>query len=97
VMFEETTSTLLCGDLFTRVGDGPPVTENDIVDSAMAAEDLFRYTSLGPSTAPNVRKLADLHPIMLATMHGSSFRGDGSAALRGLADRYEARLRVAIG
>jgi flavorubredoxin len=97
VMFEETTSTLLCGDLFTRVGDGPPVTENDIVDSAMAAEDLFKYTSLGPSTAPNVRKLADLNPIMLATMHGSSFRGDGSAALRGLADRYEARLRQALG
>ena len=29
---------------------------------------------LGPSTAPNVRKLADLNPKMLATMHGSSFR-----------------------
>jgi len=97
VMFEETTSTLLCGDLFTRVGDGPAVTESDIVDPAIAAEDLFKYTSLGPSTAPNVRKLADLNPTMLATMHGSSFRGDGSAALRGLADRYDARLRAALG
>jgi flavorubredoxin len=97
VMFEETTSTLLCGDLFTRVGDGPAVTESDIVDPAMAAEDLFKYTSLGPSTAPNVRKLADLNPTMLATMHGSSFRGDGSAALRRLADRYDARLRAALG
>jgi flavorubredoxin len=97
VMFEETTSTLLCGDLFTRVGDGPAVTESDIVDPAIAAEDLFKYTSLGPSTAPNVRKLADLNPTMLATMHGSAFRGDGSAALRGLADRYDARLRAALG
>lgn len=97
VMFEEITSTLLCGDLFTRVGDGPAVTESDIVDPAMAAEDLFKYTSLGPSTAPNVRTLADLKPKLLATMHGSSFRGDGSAALRGLADRYDARLRAALG
>jgi flavorubredoxin len=96
VIFEETTSTLLCGDLFTRVGNGPPVTESDIVDPAMAAEDLFKYTSLGPSTAPNVRKLADLNPKMLATMHGASFCGDGSAALRGLADRYDARLRAAL-
>jgi flavorubredoxin len=97
VIFEETTSTLLCGDLFTRVGDGPSVTESDIVDPAMAAEDLFKYTSLGPSTAPNVRKLADLNPKMLATMHGPSFRGDGSAALSGLADRYDERLHAALG
>jgi hypothetical protein len=63
----------------------------------MAAEDLFKYTSLGPSTAPNVRKLADLNPKMLATMHGPSFRGDGSAALSGLADRYDERLHAALG
>jgi flavorubredoxin len=31
VMFEETTSTLLCGDLFTQVGNGPPITDGDIV------------------------------------------------------------------
>jgi flavorubredoxin len=96
VMFEETTSTLLCGDLFTRVGDGPAVTESDIVDPAMAAEDLFKYTSLGPSTGPNIRKLADLNPNLLATMHGSSFRGHCSAALKELADRYDARLRAAL-
>ena len=97
VIFEETTSTLLCGDLFARVGDGPPVTEGDIVDPAMAAEDLFKYTSLGPSRAPNVRKLAELNPKMLATMHGATLRGDGSAALRELADCYDARLRAALG
>jgi flavorubredoxin len=96
VMFEETTSTLLCGDLFTRVGDGPAVTESDIVDPAMAAEDLFKYTSLGPSTGPNVRKLAEFNPKLLATMHGSSFHGQCSAALRELADRYDARLGAAL-
>jgi flavorubredoxin len=97
VIFEETTGTLLCGDLFTQIGNRPPLTEADIVEPAMATEDLFRYTSLGPSTAPNIRKLADLNPGMLATMHGSSFAGDAAGALRALAGNYEARLRAAVG
>jgi flavorubredoxin len=97
VIFEETTGTLLCGDLFTQVGNPPPLTEADIVEPAMATEDLFHYTSLGPSTAPNIRKLADLKPKMLATMHGASFAGDTASALRALADHYETRLRAAVG
>jgi len=32
VMFEETTETLLCGDLFTRIGNGPAITEGDIIE-----------------------------------------------------------------
>src|SRR3546814_10069538 len=48
VLYEETTGTLFCGDLFTHVGNGPPVTEGDIIEAAMAAEDLFKATSLGP-------------------------------------------------
>ena len=96
VIFEETTGTLLCGDLFTQVGNGPPLTEADIVEPAMATEDLFNYTSLGPSTAPNILKLADLKPKRLATMHGSSFAGDAAGALRTLADCYDRRLRATI-
>ena len=46
VMFEETTGTLLCGDLFTHVGNGPPITDGDIVGPSIGTEDLFRYTSL---------------------------------------------------
>ena len=34
VMFEETTGTLLCGDLFTRVGNGPAITESDIIEQS---------------------------------------------------------------
>ncbi len=93
--FEETTRTLFCGDLFAHVGNEGPVTEQDIVEPAMAAEDMFASTSLGPRTAPTLRRLAELEPATLALMHGASFRGDGAAALRALADRYEARLRVA--
>jgi flavorubredoxin len=92
LMYEETTRTLLCGDLFTHLGNGPPVTETSIVSAALAAEDLFQATSLGPHTAPTLRRLARLQPAILALMHGSSFVGDGEAALNQLADAYEQRL-----
>ena len=96
VVFEESTATLFCGDLFTHVGNGPALTGTDIVEPAMAAEDHARFTSLGPTTAPTIRKLADLAPRTLAVMHGSSFSGDAAAALRSLADHYERRLRQAL-
>ena len=97
VLYEETTGTLFCGDLFTHIGNGPAVTGQDIVDVAMAAEDLFDATSIGPLTAPTLRKLADLAPRTLALMHGSSFRGDGALALHRLAAHYDARVRAALG
>jgi flavorubredoxin len=96
VLYEETTGTLLCGDLFTHIGDGPAVTSSDIVGPAAAAEDAFRATCLTPSTAPTIRRLAVLAPRMLALMHGSSFTGDCAGALAALADDYARRL-VAAG
>jgi flavorubredoxin len=96
VLFEEKSATLFGGDLFTHIGNGPALTESDIVAPALAAEDLFQYTSLGPSTAPAIRKLADLNPRKLAVMHGSSFAGDGATALRSLAGEYDRRLMKAL-
>lgn len=93
VLFEETTKTLLCGDLFTQLGRGPAVTSNDVLAAAAEAEDVFGASCLTPTTAPTIRSLADLDPNMLAVMHGSSVTGDCSGALRGLADDYERRLR----
>src|ERR1700722_488388 len=81
VLFEETTTTLLCGDLFTRLGDGPAITNDDIVGPAIEAEALFRYSSLAPDTAATMRSLGDLEPATLGLMHGSSFTGDGKEAL----------------
>jgi flavorubredoxin len=89
VLFEETTGTLLCGDLFTHVGAGPALTTNDIVDPALSAEGMFHQTSLAPHTATTLRSLGDLAPTTLALMHGSSFQGDGKQALYQLADSYE--------
>jgi flavorubredoxin len=95
VLFEETTSTLLCGDLFTHLGNGPAVTEGDIVEPAAVAEDVFRASSLHPSTGATVRSLSDLRPSTLALMHGSSFNGDCAGALQRLADDYEIRIATA--
>jgi flavorubredoxin len=91
VMFEESTKTLLCGDLFTQLGDGPALTSRDIVGPAIAAEDLFRYSALNPDMGATIRSLARLAPRTLALMHGPSFSGDGAAALHALAYDYERR------
>jgi flavorubredoxin len=91
LLYEETTDTLLCGDLFSHVGDGPALTDQDIIGPAVATEEMFQYSSLAPSTASVMRSLADLSPKCLALMHGSSYSGDGATALRGLATAYEER------
>jgi flavorubredoxin len=93
VIYEESTGTLLCGDLFTQLGDGPALTQNDIVGPAIAAEDLFQYSALAPGMGTAIRSLAKFNPRALALMHGPSFTGDGAAALHALADDYERRLR----
>jgi len=91
VMFEESTGTLLCGDLFTQLGDNPALTSGDIVGPAIQAEDLFQYSALAPGMGSAIRRLAPLKPKTLALMHGPSFQGDGAAALHALADNYEKR------
>ena len=96
VLYEETTGTLLCGDLFTQTGQAPALTERDIVGPAIATEDLFRFSSLNPGMGMTIRKLATLAPRTIALMHGPSFAGDGAAALRGLAGDYDRRVRTAL-
>jgi flavorubredoxin len=91
VMYEETTGTLLSGDLFTQLGDGPAVTRGDIVGPAIQGEDLFRYSAHAPGMGATIRGLAGLAPRRLALMHGPTFEGDGAAALRALADEYDRR------
>jgi flavorubredoxin len=90
VLFEETTGTLFCGDLFTHAGDGPALTEGDIVGPALAAEEFFHATALSPVTARTIRGLAALEPRTLALMHGSSTRTRCRESLVDLADAYEA-------
>jgi flavorubredoxin len=89
VFYEETTGTLLCGDLCTQLGGGPAVTTDDVVQPALAAEGMFHPTALAPHTAETMRSLGDLDPTTLAIMHGSSFQGDGKQVLYDLAAGYE--------
>lgn len=90
--FDETTSTLLAGDLFTHTGRCPPLTESDCVAPALDAEGLFHATGLTTNLAPTLAALAELKPTTLAIMHGASYHGDGAEQLRALADGYAAML-----
>lgn len=89
VLFEETTKTLFCGDLFTHAGDGPALTEDDIVGPALEGEALFHATGISAATGATLRRLAALEPDVLALMHGSSTRTRCSDSLLRLADAYD--------
>jgi flavorubredoxin len=94
LVYEETTGTLLCGDLFTQYGEAPATTESDIVGPAVAGEDIAGFSALNPAMGATLRRLAELKPRTLALMHGPSYTGDGAAALTALADDYDRRMRA---
>jgi flavorubredoxin len=96
LIFEETTGTLLCGDLFTQYGACDATTESDIVGAAIAGEDIAGYSALNPAMGATLRKLAELKPRTLALMHGPAFTGDGAAALLALADDYDRRMLAKV-
>jgi flavorubredoxin len=83
--YEETDGVLFCGDLLSHVGDGPALTSSDVLGPAIGAEQAFRAMTMAPGTVDILEALAGLGPKRLAIMHGSSFEGDGAAALHGLA------------
>ncbi|HEY1336296.1 MAG TPA: MBL fold metallo-hydrolase [Bryobacteraceae bacterium] len=86
VLYDVTTGTLLCGDLFTQGGSGhQPVTEDDILAPSEQFRKPLDYFAHSSGSAPILDRLAGLQPRMLACMHGSAFRGDGAAPLRELA------------
>jgi len=71
VLFEEMTQTLLCGDLFTHTGDGPALTDKDIVGPALAAEKLFCATALTVVTAADRKDkwaFRQKHPVWYQTL-----------------------------
>jgi flavorubredoxin len=85
---EEVTGTLLCGDLFTHTGQGKPLTQSDILAPAIAAEEMFKASSMAPGSSATLHRLAGLKPRTLTLMHGASFNGDCAAALDALAVYY---------
>jgi flavorubredoxin len=95
VLFDHTTETLFCGDLFSRTGPALAITIDDIVDAAIAHDQLMHGHAYTPNTGPTLRRLAELQPQHLALMHGPSFAGDGGAQLTALADYFDSRLVAA--
>ena len=85
LIWVSTARTLLCGDLFTQPGsDLPPITEGDILGPSKAMLAGMDYYACRDKARTTLARLAELRPDTLATMHGSSFRGDSAALLKAL-------------
>ena len=85
LLLEETTRTLLCGDLFTQPGaEHAPVVEDDILTPSEKFRTAMDYAAHGRDARKLVDKLAAFAPRTLACMHGSAWRGDGGSLLRTL-------------
>jgi len=90
ILFDLSTGTLLCGDLFTQPGANmPPVTESEVLTASEGMRGMMDYYAHATSTAITFERLAGLQPSMLACQHGSAYRGDGAALLRELSATLE--------
>lgn len=87
-LMEESTATLLCGDICTQPGGAelPPITESDILGPSEAMRQKLDYFSHTRFARPMLERLAETNASTLACMHGSAWRGDGAKLLRELAD-----------
>jgi hypothetical protein len=91
VLFEETTKTLFCSDLFHHFGNGEALTTSDLIDPTRQAMQMLQqgplagYMPYTRQTEGVLRRLSDLKPETLAVMHGSSYRGDCGRLLTDLA------------
>lgn len=91
MMFEETSKTLLCSDLFTHSGDVESLTSSDIVgrfkEDLIIGEQspLAHAYPYSAKTDEQLKKIAALEPQTLAVMHGSSFSGNCKQAIDDLA------------
>lgn len=90
VLFEETGRTLFCSDLFHHFGDVAPLTTSDLIDATrnamtlLAQGPLAGYMPYTSQTAGVLDSLADLKPVTLAVMHGSSYKGACDRLLKDL-------------
>jgi len=91
LLFDETTGTLLCSDLFHQNGDVEPSTTSDVIDRARntlidyQAGPLANYMPYTKHTDGIMQRLAALEPRTIAPMHGSAYAGKGGQAIRDLA------------
>lgn len=86
-LFDEQTSTLFCGDLFTQGGaDTPPLTSGDVLGPSIAfrqsgmGDGIPDYWSESRNSRASFERLAATKPQTLACMHGSAWNGGGNGA-----------------
>jgi flavorubredoxin len=92
LMFDDSTRTLLCGDLFTQGGKGEEaLVETDILGPSEAFRGAMDYYAHTPNTGAMLERLAAQVPATLACMHGSAWTGDGAGLLRALAQSIAQR------
>lgn len=91
VFFEEAGALLLCSDLFFHPGDPEPLAGDEVLARAQDSilqnlnGPLAKDMPYTPYTDDTLRRIAELNPRTMAVMHGSSFQGNGAAAIEGLA------------
>lgn len=84
-LFETTTRTLFCGDLFTQGGhEHDPITTGDILESSEQMRSMLDYFSQTRLVHELAAKLAATEPVTLACMHGSAWKGNGADLLQRL-------------
>jgi flavorubredoxin len=89
-LFESTTQTLFCGDLFTQGGhEHEPLTTEDILETSESMRGALDYFSQTRNVVELMEKLATNSPRVLACMHGAAWQGDGATLLRQLAARLD--------
>jgi flavorubredoxin len=92
ILFDLSTETLLCGDLFTQPGASmPPVTESEVLSASESMRGMMDYYAHASGTSAILERLAGLNPAMLACQHGSAYRGDGASLLRELANTIDSQ------
>lgn len=90
MLFDETTETLFCSDLFHQAGDVEPMFRGDVIGRTRQALRDYQGTPFAwympwtPQSFGIFHRLAALRPARLATMHGSTWEGDGARALHDL-------------
>lgn len=90
MLFDEVSGTLFCSDLFHQSGDVEATTGSSVIErfrdtlTRYQQGPLANYMPYTPLTEKHVESLAQLNPSACATMHGSTYLGDGAQALRDL-------------
>lgn len=90
-LYETSTKTLFCGDLFTQGGsEHQPLVKENILESSEQMRGALDYFSHTRNVRALAEKLALTSPQVLACMHGAAWEGDGAKLLRQLGERLAA-------